>query len=340
MKRYTIITILLALLLTSCEKAFMDEDTGATKEEVFEYLWTRIDQNYSLFDVKNVDWDSIHTVYQGRLRTVRNDAALFDLLSSMLNTLEDGHVNLYSDFDVSHDSRSFNGRYGRCNIDINVVAMNYLTSDYHVRSGFSYNTVRDGRVLYVRYSSFSNSASSDDLQAILDDNKRCQGLILDMRQNGGGSIENIWNLLRLLPSENQVLYKTQIKSGPAHDAFSELEICKAPSNDSYSPYTKPVMVLTDRGSFSATSFFALSCKSYNNVKLVGDTTGGGLGLPSGGQLPNGWYYRHSITRTLSPDGVNYENGVPPDHVVMIDTASTAAGKDNVIEKACDLILGL
>ena len=114
-----------------------------------------------------------------------------------------------------------------------------------------------------------------------------------------------------------------------------VEAVTAPEVDN--PYTGKVVLLIDRGSYSATSFFALCCRSYDNITLVGDTTGGGLGLPKGRQLPNGWYVRYSVTRTLAPDGTNFENGVPPDEVVVLDPLSTAAGKDNVIERACDII---
>ena len=64
--------------------------------------------------------------------------------------------------------------------------------------------------------------------------------------------------------------------------------------------------------------------------------GGGLGLPNGGQLPNGWRYRFSITRTLANDGRNYENGVPPDTVVRLIPGQTT--QDNVIEQACQRLV--
>ena len=69
-----------------------------------------------------------------------------------------------------------------------------------------------------------------------------------------------------------------------------------------------------------------------------DTTGGGLGIPNGGQLPNGWTYRLSISRTLSPEGENYENGVPPDIYVNLDREAVNRGVDNLIEAAIREIL--
>ena len=97
-------------------------------------------------------------------------------------------------------------------------------------------------------------------------------------------------------------------------------------------------MLIDRGSYSATSFFSVCTQGYDNVKLFGDYTGGGMGLPNGGMLPNGWTYRFSTSRTLDMAGHNYENGVPPDERVILDPVATALGLDNVIETAADWIM--
>ena len=61
-------------------------------------------------------------------------------------------------------------------------------------------------------------------------------------------------------------------------------------------------------------------------------------LPNGGQLPNGWTYRFSITRTIAVDGKNYENGVKPDYYVILNPNAYNNGIDNVIEFAADKLL--
>jgi C-terminal processing protease CtpA/Prc len=92
------------------------------------------------------------------------------------------------------------------------------------------------------------------------------------------------------------------------------------------------MMLIDRGTYSAGSFTALSTRAIPRITLVGDTTGGGLGLPNGGQLPNGWTYRFSITQTLDANLNNeYESGVPPD--IRVITNLSDRTKDEVIERA-------
>lgn len=337
--RNKILFILAATLLCSaCEKAFIDDAPSTSPESTFKYLWTRFDEGYSLFDVKGVNWDSIHDVYYPRVLSAYTNQELFDVLGEMIGTLNDGHVNLISDFDVSQSEEVFLQMYGRMNIDYQTIGLTYLGANHHTTGGFQWNYIEDvyTRIAYIYYGSFSNTASTAYLDYILN-HETCDGAIIDVRQNGGGNIDNIWEILRLLPGSGQLLYSTQIKAGPAHDDFSEPTAVFAPDNGDYEPFTKPVVILTDRGCYSATSFFALCAKTYPNVLVVGDTTGGGLGLPTGGQLPNGWYYRHSITRTLDADGINYENGVPPDEVVILDPAATAQHRDNVIEHAIQYI---
>ena len=340
MKKIQILILgLLAFGFASCERAFMENDEPSNPVNVFDYLWNKVDQQYAFFDVKGVDWDSVYEVYRPKVYDDMDDDSLFRVCAAMLNTLQDGHTNLVSKFDVSHNDSVYYRMYAHRNINTEVVVLNYLTVNYHTTGSFAHNAIRNGHVAYLRYSSFMDDISTDNLSYLLDHYKDCDGLILDLRQNGGGNIDNIRILLSIFDNHGQPLYQTQIKSGSDHDAFTELTtVCATDTCVLETPYTKPVAVLIDRGSYSATSFFALCTMAYDNIRLFGDYSGGGLGLPNGGALPNGWTYRFSITRTLDMDGHNYENGVPPDERVILDPALTAQGIDNVIEAAADWIM--
>ncbi|MCR4829476.1 MAG: S41 family peptidase [Bacteroidales bacterium] len=333
-----ILLVLLMLPLCSCEKLWMGNEIENSATETFEYLWRQVDERYSLFDVKNVDWQAVHDNLAPRVYDGMSSDSLFAVLSEMLNTLDDGHVNLWSDNDVFGSEAIFLQRYGNGNFDLNTVSINYLTPHHHTTGGFAYNAIADGQVLYIRYSSFTNSASTSSLEYILKKYADVKGVVFDIRQNGGGVIQNEWNIMALLPCRGQMLYSTQLKAGPAHNDFGEPVAVFAPENKDHTVYTKPFVVLTDRGCYSAASSFALCVKTYDNVIVMGDTTAGGLAIPAGGALPNGWYYRFGVSRTLATDGVNYENGVPPDQVVTLLPEALATGHDNIIDSACTLIL--
>lgn len=335
------VLIVLAFAFTSCERAFMEQDEPSNPVNVFDYLWNRVDQQYAFFDVKNIDWDSVREVYRPMVNDNMSNDSLFRVCAAMLNTLQDGHTNLISGFDVSRNDSVYYKMYAEKNIDENVVLLNYLTVNHHTTGSFMHNAIRNGAVAYIRYSSFSDYISEGSLKYLVNRYKNCKGMVIDLRQNSGGSISNIAALLSIFDNHKQPLYQCQAKSGPAHDAFADAVTVYAADSSilgKNNAYTKPVAVLIDRGSYSATSFFAICTMAYDNIRLFGDYSGGGLGLPNGGVLPNGWTYRFSTTRTLAIDGRNYENGVPPDVRVLLDPACTAQGVDNVIEVAADWIL--
>ena len=335
----TIILICLtAIAFSSCERAFMKPDESSDPVNVFEYLWNRVDQLYTYFDIKGIDWDSVHSVYRPMVYDGMSDDSLFSVCAAMLNTLRDGHTNLFSDFDIMRsDTISYwMSEYNCYNQD--VVLQHYLTLAYHQTGSIKHNAIRNGNVAYLRYSSFSSQISEKDLKYIMNRYKDCDGIILDLRQNGGGSISNMYHLVGMFDCHEQPLYTTQRKAGPAHNDFTAPVTCYAPSSSFLDePYTKPMAVLIDRGSFSATSHFAACAQAFDNVKTFGDYTGGGMGLPNGGILPNGWTYRFSCTRSIALDGGNYENGVPPDVRILLDPAAVVQGKDNIIETAADWI---
>ena len=335
------ILIVLAFAFTSCERAFMEKDEPSNPVNVFDYLWNQVDQQYAFFDVKNMDWDSVREVYRPMVNDNMSNDSLFRVCAAMLNTLQDGHTNLISGFDVSRNDSVYYKMYAEKNIDENVVLLNYLTVNHHTTGSFMHNAIRNGAVAYIRYSSFSDYISEGSLKYLVNRYKNCKGMVIDLRQNSGGSISNIAALLSIFDNHKQPLYQCQAKSGPAHDAFADAVTVYAADSSilgKNNAYTKPVAVLIDRGSYSATSFFAICTMAYDNIRLFGDYSGGGLGLPNGGVLPNGWTYRFSTTRTLAIDGRNYENGVPPDVRVLLDPACTAQGVDNVIEVAAAWIL--
>lgn len=337
-KTRLICSLLTLILFASCEKMFMPDDGDATPTATFDYLWTQVDERYSLFDVKEVDWQAMYDSLRPQVFDAMSSDSLFAVLRKLLSSLNDGHVNLWGNSDVASSEAIFLQRYANGNFDLNTVALTYLQPDHHTTGGFAYNIIADGQVLYIRYSSFSNSASSRQLQTVIARYPDAKGIVFDIRQNGGGVIQNEWNIMKLLPSRRQLLYSTQIKNGPGHDDFSSPVDVFAPANDDVEPYTKPFVLLTDRGCYSAASSFALCLKTYDNVVVMGDTTGGGLAVPAGGALPNGWHYRFGVTRTIATDGVNYENGVPPDHIVFLDPAAVATHHDNIIDSAASLII--
>lgn len=321
------------IALTSCEDLTFNEE-GASNDPFinFDYLWGEVDEKFSYFELKEVDWDQVRTTERAKLYEGMSEDSLFKVLGGMLEQLKDDHTNLISDFQISSFGVQF---LGQDQFDWRIIQDHYLTDPY--RTGpFTHDLLRNDSIGYLRFSSFTGTMSNADLNFILDRFKDTQGMILDLRENGGGAVSDVFSLLSCFIDEPTLTNYSRLRNGPGRNDFSEAEPVYVSPRDSLR-YLGPVAVLTDRGTYSAGSFTSIATKALDNVVLVGDTTGGGLGLPNGGQLPNGWTYRFSITQALTLDlDPSYENGVPPDVVANFDW--TDLETDEIIERAIEELL--
>lgn len=335
MKKYTsILTVLSLMLLCGCESIFFDKDQES-KDPVknFEYLWNQCNEKYAYFDLKGIDWDEVKTRYSAKIYQGMTDDSLFNVLGSMLNELHDDHTNLVSNFNISAYKISLDGKD---NFDWRFVEDNYLPRNYYVSGPFSHDFIANGQIGYVRFPAFTGTVDNKNLDFVLNRYKDTKGLILDLRENGGGAVTDVFELLSRFVDQKTLVYYVRVKNGPGHDDFSEPEPAYVEPYTGVR-YTKKIAVLIDRGTYSAGSFTSLATKALDNVVLVGDTTGGGLGLPNGGQLPNGWTYRFSISQALTLDKSNaYEAGVPADIPASFDWSNDS--KDEIIERAIQELL--
>lgn len=315
-------------LVLACNDVIFEEELASSSPTAnFEYLWRECDEKYSFFEVKNIDWDEVYSRYRPRINEGMSRLELFDVLGEMLTELRDDHTNLISRFNISFFGVQ---NEGPDNFDFRIITDHYLPRDYFISGPFIHDFIENGEIGYIRFGSFTGGVSNFNMSFILSRYRDTQGIILDMRENGGGSVSDIFDLLSHFVTERTELYRSRIKNGPGRDDFSELESAFVAPSTGFN-YTGKVMVLVDRGTFSAGSFTALATKALPNMVLMGDTTGGGLGLPNGGQLPNGWTYRFSVTQTLDLNGNNFENGVPPDIIALLNREDTS--RDEVIDRA-------
>ena len=54
---------MLFLGFSSCKKVFFNEEPGVDSSAIFEQVWSYTNEKYSFFDFKNINWDSVKTVY-------------------------------------------------------------------------------------------------------------------------------------------------------------------------------------------------------------------------------------------------------------------------------------
>ena len=329
MKPSIFLTLCLSLLFTACIR---EEEIDNTPQGNFEALWKIIDEQYCYLDYKQIDWDAIRDKYQPLITPDMSNDGLFEVLGNMLTELKDGHVNLYS---ASNTARYWDWYldYPR-NYNESIVEQ-YLGRDYRISGGLKY-TILEDNVGYISYTSFSNGVGEGNLDEALSYLMACNGLIIDVRNNGGGNLTYSTRMAARFTNETILTGYIQHKTGPGHSDFSDPEpIYLEPSINLR--WQKPVVVLTNRHSYSATNDFVNAMRYLPLVTTVGDQTGGGAGLPFTSELPNGWTVRFSASPHLDADKQHIEFGIEPDVWVDMTEEDEAQDIDTIIEAARRLI---
>ena len=316
-------------LFTTCVKI---EEFSNDPRGNFEALWKILDEHYCFFQYKEIDWNQIHSEYSTRIDNAMNNESLFMVLNEMLQELKDGHVNLSSPFDVGRYWKWFED-YPR-NFNSHILD-NYLGYDYAISGGIRYKILEDN-IGYMYYGDFSSGLGETNLDYIIDKLSICEGIIIDVRDNGGGLLSNAEKIASRFVNEKTLVGYIQHKTGKGHNDFSE-PFARYNEPSSRLRYQKPVVVLTNRSCYSATNDFVNAMRYCPNVTLLGDKTGGGSGLPFNSEIPNGWSIRFSACPLFDANMQQIELGIEPDIHVDLLEQDLRKGRDTLIEAARNLL---
>lgn len=335
MKRI-LLSLIMILPLAACHKIEEYPNDAAGN---FDALWTILDEHYCFFREKNVDWDSVYAAYRPRIRPEMTSQELFTVCSEMLNELRDGHTNLSSASNVSYYTKWWSD-YPQ-NYQKRLVEEHYFNFNLRHAAGLDYG-ILTRNVGYIRYASFSNPVGEGNLDAALSYLSTCSGLIIDVRDNGGGTLTYVDRIVARFITERTLMGYISHKTGPGHDDFSEpYAYYLEPAEKGRVMWGKPVVVLTNRSTFSAANNFVSVMKLLPGVKIAGATTGGGSGMPYSSEIPIGWGVRFSACSVLDAEGRTTEFGIDPTPgcEVDLDLHLAADGIDTMLEFAIGLLAG-
>lgn len=330
---YALTTAIGLMTAASC----IDEEPYVnTPEGNFEALWKLIDERYCFFEYKEkklgIDWDSIHDEYKRRITPKMDNYQLFEVCCDMLSELKDGHVNLSAAFDIGREW-SYYEPYPE-NFD-QQIQQNYLETDYKIASGLKYK-ILDDNIGYVYCESFNDAIGDGNLSYMLDALSTCTGLIVDIRNNGGGRISTAHQLASRFTNEKKLIGYMSHKTGKGHYDLSDPEPVYMEPSDGIR-WQKNTVVLTNRRCFSAANDFVKCMKTCPNVTILGDYTGGGSGMPFTQEIPCGWSVRYSAVIIYDKDMNHTEFGIEPDIKAGMEEKDMRKGKDTIIEKAREFL---
>ena len=166
------------------------------------------------------------------------------------------------------------------------------------------NTSADGvKVGYIRLKQFNATATNDMRQAVNDlEEKGAQGYVLDLRSNPGGL------LMASVEIARQWLNEGTIVSTKTRDGIQDVKRANGRALTS-----KPMVVLVNEGSASASEILSGALQDNNRAVLVGQKTFGKGLVQSVRGLSDGSGMTVTIAKYLTPSGRDiHKYGIAPD----------------------------
>lgn len=326
-----IIPLLCAMILASCEQALFEPTPVDTPEAIFEDFWTTYDQEYANFEERGVDWDAVYAQYRPQVSPNTTDDELFEIFQQMLWQLKDAHIKLIApNRKVFSPDKYYEFRFEDELFDLDLIKTKYLQSNFK-QDAYKINTYGQiGKIGYVHLRWISDNLA--EFGEILDSFSDTDGLVIDLRHNGGGDFTWAFSEFGPLTDEKRYAYRSRTKNGPGPNDFSDWFEWHMVPGGTY--FDKPIVLLTDRYTISAGERATLGLKVLPNVIHMGDTTNGASATIISRELANGWYYTVMPQEIEFRDGVSYEGpGIPPDVLIENTAEEMEAGQDKALEAA-------
>ena len=194
---------------------------------------------------------------------------------------------------------------------------------------------KDGKKIgYIAVSEFDEVTASQFKSALKDlEKERMPGLLIDLRDNPGGLLDVTCEMLDRMIKKGILVY-TVDKNGKRVDE-------EATDNLSFD---KPVAILVNGNSASASEVFSGAMKDYKAATLVGTNTFGKGIVQSIVPFEDGTAMKVTVSKYYTPNGANiHGTGIKPDVVVELNKEALNDGKldrkeDNQLDKALDVVV--
>lgn len=203
-----------------------------------------------------------------------------------------------------------------------------------------------GDISYLSLDHFENADVTTAFKSAFPHILHSNGLILDLRHNGGGSTEYGLEILSYLSHQPIPLALSMERRERNIDRAREnMIVLDTPKSSHFSPYMKKheavfdgkIVLLVGPKTFSAAEDFLVSFVSMRRGILVGSPTGGSTGQALTLNLPGGGLARICVKHDYFPDGSEFiGKGIIPDFQAQTTVEDFREGRDIPLEKALQL----
>jgi hypothetical protein len=335
----SILTLFVAALFAACSNRLIGPETLNNPVANFDHLWGEYDRLYGAFEPKKLNWNALYQTYRPQVNEQTTDAELYRVMIALLGHLDDNHVYLRPTAGTGlpwYDG----GILGRTKVTDydGAVVKRYLTDSRTITNEFICGKLTPS-VGYILLKGFENNyvTYGKTMDSVLTYLKDTKGLIIDLRDNGGGEDRVAQYIANRFATQRHLSFTSRLRNGPRHSDFGpELRFYTEPAGTFQ--YTKPVVMLTNLSSYSSAETLVLAMLQNKTVTHVGDVTGGAFSDAIPRDLPNGWSVRVPIADVRDATGRNLEGiGIVPKVLVKNKPDELKAGHDRALETAVEML---
>ena len=274
----------------------------ADPEKLYHDAWQVIQDNFLHRD-RLKDWDKWEHKFDGKLLT-EDDAVR--AINQMLDTLKEDYTYYKSAGMVQNDKNRAAAK--------NVVTYKLLS----------------GNIGYIQIRTFSSENTAAEVEAALKAMPKATSYIIDLRGNGGGYVMQAFEVFSLFVDQGTF---TTLKGHYKGSAYKEEYVVEKAhleniANGTVTKYdrrpnlsgSKPVVILVDADSASASEMLTGAMKDSGRATVVGVKTFGKGIAQIAPALPNGGAVRVTFAEYFLPGGSSiHRKGITPDRVIRRST---------------------
>ena len=188
--------------------------------------------------------------------------------------------------------------------------------------------MKENNVGYIRITEFDTVTYEQYKEALEDlEDQGMERLIVDLRSNPGGNLDTVCDILDLMLPEGLIVY-TEDKNGEREEYTSDEE----------NQFDKPLVVMMNGYSASASEIYAGAIQDYGLGQIVGTQSYGKGVVQSVFDLQDGTSVKLTIAEYFTPNGRSIDGeGITPDVEVEYQYDENNPDADNQLEKAMEVV---